>query len=196
MALSDPGSWEYRGEGAANVVLAYQGLESDLTGKVLRIRKVVRSTPGADGSKTGGGYAAGNAPAPGPLLPREERKLWAAWPAVAHATSHADLAQAYVGHVMVPLLGSEIIDPGLPVSLSPSFLEAVATRAAAKRPLSRAAAGPLKFSGDRALLIGDHSLFSTRASSAGQDGFKCPGAAAALQGLRRPQWSRPSSAWS
>ncbi|CAM6084843.1 unnamed protein product [Calypogeia fissa] len=105
--LRDAESWHYRGEGAANIVLAYRGDHPELTGKVLRLRKCLNNDK-----------SVGSAIKSALVLSREEQKVWAEWPDLVSATTIAELNHAYARDVLRPLLGEEHVDPG--VSISPS----------------------------------------------------------------------------
>ncbi|CAM6116201.1 unnamed protein product [Calypogeia fissa] len=67
--LREAESWQYRGEGAANIVLAYRGDDQELPEKVLRLRKCLNNDK-----------SVGNAIKRAPVLTREEQTVWAEWP--------------------------------------------------------------------------------------------------------------------
>ncbi|BBN10612.1 inositol-pentakisphosphate 2-kinase [Marchantia polymorpha subsp. ruderalis] len=142
-------NWHYRGEGAANLVLAYNGSDPALIGKVLRLRKLV----GNAGKLSHGAKET-------PILLPEEQILWAEWPRMAAATSTAELNHAYIGDVLRPLLGDKHVDPGSLVDVSRSFVEALNRNIAHRRPAWRAETGSLILSSGIGLLISDHSSFS------------------------------------
>ncbi|BBN10540.1 inositol-pentakisphosphate 2-kinase [Marchantia polymorpha subsp. ruderalis] len=142
-------NWHYRGEGAANLVLAYHGCDPALIGKVLRLRKLV-------GNAEKISHGAKETPV---LLP-EEQVLWAEWPRMAAATSTAELNHAYIADVLRPLLGDKHVDPGSLVDVSRSFVEALNRNIAHRRPAWRAETGSLMASSGIGLLISDHSSFS------------------------------------
>eukprot|EP00250_Pteridium_aquilinum_P011068 c19817_g1_i1 orf=550-1965(-) len=148
----DAMDWCYRGEGAANIVLAYQGSDPLLVGKVLRLKKIALDAKHLKSSKV--------VCEPGQLvLTEEEQKVWADWPSVATAMSLETLIKAYTRDVMSPLLGSEHVDPGVLVRVSREFLETVACNVHHARPSSRANASQIDILSSSALLISDHSVF-------------------------------------
>ncbi|KAH7276541.1 hypothetical protein KP509_39G011200 [Ceratopteris richardii] len=148
----DVEDWCYRGEGAANIVLAYKGSDPFLVGKVLRIRKKSVDKQLVDKSKV--------ICQPGkPILSEDEQKLWQNWPSVAEARSFESLLQAYARDVMGPLLGPELVDPGIIVYMSTEFLEKIACIVEHERPLSRRAESEIDSHSNSALLISDHSVF-------------------------------------
>lgn len=149
---ADALDWCYRGEGAANIVLAYQGSNPLLVGKVLRLKKISsdskhlkKKTPVSEPGK--------------PVLSKQEQSIWADWPSVAAATSVESLIQAYARDVMSPLLGYELVDPGVLVCVSSEFLETVAHNVHDARPCWRAEASEVDTCSNNALLISDHSVF-------------------------------------
>ncbi|KAG6555800.1 hypothetical protein Mapa_002439 [Marchantia paleacea] len=142
-------NWHYRGEGAANLVLAYHGCDPALIGKVLRLRKYVGNAEKiSHGAKDT------------PILFPEEQVLWAEWPRMAAATSTAELNHAYIRDVLRPLMGDKHVDPGSLVDVSRSFVEALNRNIAHRRPAWRAETGSLIVSSGIGLLISDHSSFS------------------------------------
>jgi hypothetical protein len=50
-----------------------------------------------------------------PVLSKQEQILWAHWPSVASATSIEILVQSYAQNVVRPLLGHELVDPGVTI---------------------------------------------------------------------------------
>ncbi|CAM6091124.1 unnamed protein product [Calypogeia fissa] len=112
--LRDVESWHYRGEGAANIVLAYRGDDPELTGKVLRLRKCLNNDK-----------SVGSAIKSALVLSREEQKVWAEWPDLVSATTIAELNHAYARDVLRPLLGEEHVDAGTLVHIGSSFIEAL-----------------------------------------------------------------------
>ncbi|KAL3682538.1 hypothetical protein R1sor_000560 [Riccia sorocarpa] len=141
-------NWHYRGEGAANVVLAYHGSNPALVGKVLRLQKAVH---GADKVSHGAMKT--------PVLTPEEQLLWAEWPEMITASSSAELNHAYIRDVLLPLLGDTHVDPGRIVFVSGLFVEALNRSITHRRPAWRVAAGSLTMSSGVGLLIDDHSNF-------------------------------------
>jgi inositol-pentakisphosphate 2-kinase len=150
----DAEGWLYRGEGAANIVLAYHGSRPAFIGRVLRIRKV-----SSHDSKPKPSTAAEKAQKP--ILSEDEQKLWREWPAMADATTPAAMAHIYASSIIQPLLGQEHVDAGVLVYLTPEFLETVNHDIAEKRPEWRQKDAHLDLTGGTALLITDHSSFYT-----------------------------------
>ncbi|KAL2611231.1 hypothetical protein R1flu_022923 [Riccia fluitans] len=142
-------NWHYRGEGAANVVLVYDGSNPALVGKVLRLRKTVR---GADKLSHGALKT--------PVLTPEEQVLWAEWPRMIAAASSAELNHTYVRDVLRPLLTDTHVDPGTIVFVSGLFVEALNRNIAHRRPAWRMDSGSLTMSSGIGLLIDDHSIFT------------------------------------
>lgn len=93
--------WDYKGEGAANVIVLYCGTSPDFVGKVLRVKK-------APIKFLKDSHLRNKAP----VLSVEEQSIWSGWKEVVEANSKEILAQAYVQHVIGPLLGSQYVDPG------------------------------------------------------------------------------------
>ncbi|MCO5584630.1 hypothetical protein L7F22_038561 [Adiantum nelumboides] len=152
--VQDAPDWCYRGEGAANIVLAYRGSDPFLVGKVLRLRKIPLDGQHAQEKDTWK-----------PILAEDEQKLWASWPSVSRATTLESLIQAYARDVMSPLLNSEYIDPGILVQVSNEFLEEVSCNVHHARPWARISAAKIDTKSSSALLISDHSVFWPRAGS-------------------------------
>ncbi|RXH91169.1 hypothetical protein DVH24_020192 [Malus domestica] len=141
----DAADWAYRGEGAANLVLAYTGSSPAFIGKVMRLQKAR-----INGSK------ASNSPT---ALTAHELLLWKDVDDIV-ATSNKELAcQLYVKHVMSPLLGSAYVDAGMRVPVSREFLESVEKNVISQRPASRVDATKVDTQSDTVLLMSDHSLF-------------------------------------
>ncbi|TQD96102.1 hypothetical protein C1H46_018245 [Malus baccata] len=141
----DAADWAYRGEGAANLVLAYTGSSPAFIGKVMRLQKAR-----INGSK------ASNSPT---ALTAHELLLWKDVDDIV-ATSNKELAcQLYVKHVMSPLLGSAYVDAGTRVPVSREFLESVEKNVISQRPASRVDATKVDTQSDTVLLMSDHSLF-------------------------------------
>jgi hypothetical protein len=67
--LHDAEGWYYRGECAANIVVAYGGDDPELTGKVLRLRQASK-----------GEKKVPNATESSAILTIEEQNIWADWP--------------------------------------------------------------------------------------------------------------------
>lgn len=144
--------WSYRGEGAANIVLAYNGSNPFFLGKVLRLQKT-------SDSKRSSCMDVSTSEPEHPVLSKVEQILWADWPSVATATTVESLTQAYARHVMCPILGDELVDPGILVLVSSEFLEFVAHNIHDARPSWRADISRVNIWGSTALLISDHSVF-------------------------------------
>ncbi|CAB4296282.1 unnamed protein product [Prunus armeniaca] len=141
----DAGDWIYRGEGAANLVLGYNGSTPAFIGKVMRLQKAP-----VNGSKSM------NSPT---ALTVHERLLWKDTEDIV-ATSNKELAcQLFVKHIMSPLLGSTYVDSGMRVPASKEFLESVEKNIISQRPASRVDAAKVDTQCDSVLLMSDHSLF-------------------------------------
>ncbi|KAA8537591.1 hypothetical protein F0562_027199 [Nyssa sinensis] len=141
----DSGDWIYRGEGAANIVLAYTGSSPTFVGKVLRLQKAPRN-----GSECGDGHSA---------LTIHECLLWKDTKDLVSAPTREIAEQLYVQHVMSPLLGSEYVDAGIRVLVSGEFLGSVENNVLCQRPAWRVDAAKVNTLCDYALLISDHSVF-------------------------------------
>lgn len=184
--IEDAKSWKYRGEGAANLVVCYQGSNGFFAGRVLRIQKEVvklnklQASPpatvgkehsvdlngvdsnkiedcnsgsdkldkrnfsrgtlgdapvsglkgapiGSEGQVLGSTLDADNDSALrnkaiseqepreqiGALLSPLEQEIWAKFRTVALAKSATELTHEYSKHVMGPLLGEALVDPGV-----------------------------------------------------------------------------------
>eukprot|EP00271_Cylindrocystis_brebissonii_P001353 TRINITY_DN11626_c0_g1_i1.p1 TRINITY_DN11626_c0_g1~~TRINITY_DN11626_c0_g1_i1.p1 ORF type:complete len:710 (+),score=106.98 TRINITY_DN11626_c0_g1_i1:42-2171(+) len=174
LEVEDASDFDYRGEGAANVVLAYKGRKDGLVGKVLRLRKVTKKEDSQhllDGKQPaieqqhGNDSAAAESPTP-PVLSEDERVIWRPWPSVAAASSRASVTVGFTRDVVAPLLGEAFVDPGILVALSEGFLAAVDQQIAQRRPAWRVAEGHLSLVAGEAALISDHSVFPNRAGAA------------------------------
>ncbi|KAK2994143.1 hypothetical protein RJ640_020948 [Escallonia rubra] len=147
LEAKDAADWTYRGEGAANIVLAYTGSSPRFVGKVLRIEKVLKNgTINDDGPSA---------------LTRHERLLWNGNLILAPTKKIAELL--YVQHVMSPLLGPDHIDAGNLIPVSREFLESVKSKVLCQRPSWRVDAAKPNVLCDSALLISDHSIFPSGA---------------------------------
>ncbi|KAF9609488.1 hypothetical protein IFM89_016574 [Coptis chinensis] len=138
--------WVYRGEGAANVVLGYNGSSPTFVGKVLRIQK----TPRRKSQST----------AAASVLSTRETILWKDCKEIVSSTSKETVGQLYVLNVMLPLLGSDHVEAGIHVLVSREFLEAVENNILCQRPAWRVDAAKVNILCDSALIISDHSIFS------------------------------------
>ncbi|GAB2272711.1 Inositol-pentakisphosphate 2-kinase [Dionaea muscipula] len=141
----DASDWTYRGEGAANLVLAYTGSSPAFVGKVIRVQKVPR-----DGAR----YENGNS-----VLSKIERLLWEDAGTITTAPTREIAEQLYVQHVMIPLLGSDYVDAGMRVLVSREFLETVERNVLCQRPTWRVNAAKINTCIDSVLLMPDHSVF-------------------------------------
>ncbi|KAH7524122.1 hypothetical protein FEM48_Zijuj06G0085500 [Ziziphus jujuba var. spinosa] len=142
----DAADWVYRGEGGANLVLAYTGSSPAYIGKVIRIRKALRN-----GSLTAKRPAA---------LTMHERRLWKDLEDIVSSPNRELVSQMFVRNVMSPLLGSKYVDAGRRVLVSRQFLESVEKNVICQRPVWRVDAAKVDTSSDSVLLLSDHSLFS------------------------------------
>ncbi|GAB2235543.1 hypothetical protein Droror1_Dr00025971 [Drosera rotundifolia] len=147
----DAGDWSYRGEGAANLVLAYTGSSPAFVGKVIRVPKV---------PKSGEGHANGHS-----VLSKNERLLWEGADSITTAPTKEIAGQLFIQHVMIPLLGSDCIDTGVRVVVSREFLENVEKNVHCQRPSWRADAAKINTSIGSVLLIPDHSVFPSGTNS-------------------------------
>lgn len=150
----DAEGWFYRGEGAANIVLAYHGHRPSFVGRVLRIRKAPKNNNQIETQNQVKKDAK-------PVLSEDEAKLWREWPSMAMATTSASLAHVYARELMQPLLGKEHVDAGLLVFLTTGFLEAINKDVVANQPEWRSKDAKMDMTGGVALLIADHSSFHT-----------------------------------
>ncbi|KAL6216174.1 PREDICTED: inositol-pentakisphosphate 2-kinase-like [Fragaria vesca subsp. vesca] len=142
----DAAEWVYRGEGAANLVMAYSGSSPDFIGKVMRIQKK---------AKRNGLERPGSPPA----LTMHERLLWKDLEDMVTCSNKELASQLYVKHVMSPLLGSHFVDAGMRVQASRDFLETVEKNVNCQRPASRVDAAKVDTECDYVLVMSDHSLF-------------------------------------
>ncbi|XP_050366522.1 inositol-pentakisphosphate 2-kinase-like [Argentina anserina] len=141
----DADDWVYRGEGAANLVLAYSGSSPDFIGKVMRIQKAERN-----GSKRSSSPTA---------LTMHERLLWKDLEDVVSSSNKELASQLYVKHVMSPLLGTKFVDSGMHVPATRELLETVEKNVNFQRPASRVDAAKVDTECDYVLLMSDHSIF-------------------------------------
>ncbi|KFK31811.1 hypothetical protein AALP_AA6G161800 [Arabis alpina] len=152
----DACDWVYRGEGGANLVLAYSGSSSSpsslFVGKVIRIQKARKN------DKANGVFS---------VLTCDEQLLWRENKELISSQNKEVLEQRYVKHVIIPLLGSKHVDAGVRISVSKEFLESVDKKVTKQRPPWRVNAANVDTSHDSALILNDHSLFSQGISSGG-----------------------------
>ncbi|PSS31320.1 Inositol-pentakisphosphate 2-kinase [Actinidia chinensis var. chinensis] len=146
----DAGDWVYRGEGAANLVLAYNGNSPAFVGKVLRIQKAPRNGSPRFGSDSEDGHSS---------LTTDECLLWKETKDLVSAPTRKIAEQLYVQHVITPLLGSGHVDPGIRVLVTREFLESVEKNVLCQRPSWRVDAAKVNTLNNSALLISDHSVF-------------------------------------
>ncbi|KAJ4962394.1 hypothetical protein NE237_022333 [Protea cynaroides] len=139
----DVADWIYRGEGAANLVLAYTGSSPDFV--LLRIQKAPRSSSQCTTDTS--------------VLSTFECLLWKDTNDLVSSTSMEAVQQLYVLYVMRPMLGSEHVDAGVRVLVSRKFLESVENNVLCQRPAWRVNAAKVNTLCDSALLISDHSVF-------------------------------------
>ncbi|KAH0744693.1 hypothetical protein KY290_032686 [Solanum tuberosum] len=137
--------WTYRGEGAVNLVLAYNGTRSDLVGKILRIQKVPRNE-----SECGHDYSG---------LNKQECLLWEEFNEIVSAPTREIAQHYFVQHVMCPLLGSRHVEAGTSIHVTPEFLEAVENNVLQQRPAWRVDATKVNPLCDSVMLMSDLSVF-------------------------------------
>ncbi|XP_024030275.1 inositol-pentakisphosphate 2-kinase isoform X2 [Morus notabilis] len=141
----DAADWAYRGEGAANLVLAYTGSSPAFIGKVLRIQKADRKELESTKSRT--------------ALTLHERLVWKDTEDLVSSTNKEVACQLFVQHVISPLLGSKYVDAGVRIPASREFLETIETNVICQRPALRVDAAKVDTHWDSVLLLSDHSLF-------------------------------------
>ncbi|RDX73590.1 Inositol-pentakisphosphate 2-kinase [Mucuna pruriens] len=144
----DAGVWVYRGEGAANLVLAYTGSSPTFIGKVMRIRKSPRNGSEAMSMRSPSALSA------------HERLLWKDVHELISSSDNEIACQLFVHHVMKPLLGSKYVDAGMLVEVSSEFLELVEKNVICQRPAWRVDNAQVDMQRDSVLLMSDHSLFT------------------------------------
>ncbi|KAH7862943.1 hypothetical protein Vadar_011357 [Vaccinium darrowii] len=142
--------WIYRGEGAANLILAYNGSSPTFVGKVLRIQKAPRN----ESPK----YVCGSENTHS-VLTNDECLLWKETEDLVSAPTREIAEQLFVQHIISPLLGSKHVDAGSRVILSKEFLEVVERNILSQRPSWRVDAAVVNTLCDFALLMSDHSVF-------------------------------------
>lgn len=144
LRAEDSKDWVYKGEGASNIVLSYNGSSSYLLGKVLRIQKVPRGrTKSTNGSS---------------FLSWHEILLWRDIGEIAESTSKEIVDQLFIMNVMGPLLGPKHVDGGIRVIVSKEFLECVGMHILSQRSARRVDISEIDSQCESALLISDHSL--------------------------------------
>ncbi|XWS14544.1 hypothetical protein CRYUN_Cryun35bG0019000 [Craigia yunnanensis] len=141
----DAVDWVFRGEGAANLVLAYTGSSPAFVGKVMRIQKSQRN--GKNGVNGNG------------ALITHERLLWQENEELMASPNREIIEQLYVKHVMSPLLGPKHVDAGMRVLVTKEFLESVEKNVTCHRPAWRVDSSQVNVNRDSVLIISDHSIF-------------------------------------
>lgn len=143
----DAADWSYRGEGAANIVLAYTGSSPSFIGKVMRITKKARngSSPKCDSNQS--------------VLTEEERLLWRNVEELVTSPTKEIAEQIYTQLVMSPLLGSKHVDAGIRVPVTRDFLECVEKNVNKQRPAWRIDVSVVNLERDFVIIMSDHSLF-------------------------------------
>ncbi|GAV88707.1 Ins_P5_2-kin domain-containing protein [Cephalotus follicularis] len=141
----DAVDWDYRNEGAANLVLAYTGSSPAFVGKVMRIQKAARKNENINCSAS--------------YLTTHEKLLWRDNEELLSSPNKEIVEQLYVKHVISPLLGPKHVDPGMRVLVTREFLECVAKNVACQRPRWRVDAAEVDSHRDSVIIMSDHSLF-------------------------------------
>ncbi|GMH13899.1 hypothetical protein Nepgr_015740 [Nepenthes gracilis] len=141
----DASDWTYRGEGAANLVLAYAGSAPAFIGKVIRIQKVPRNGANYENRDT--------------VLSEHECLLWKDYGTIITSPTKEIAELLYVQCVMTPLLGSDYIDAGVQVPVSKEFLETVERNVLCQRPGWRVNDSKINTCINSVLLMSDHSVF-------------------------------------
>ncbi|KAE8713389.1 Inositol-pentakisphosphate 2-kinase [Hibiscus syriacus] len=145
LAQADAVDWVYRGEGAANLVLAYTGSSSAFMGKVMRIQKSQRKGKSRVHENEG--------------LTAQERLLWREYKELLMWPNREIVQQLYVKHVMSPLLGPLHVDAGMRVHVTKEFLLSVEKNVTCRRPACRIDSSQVDVNRDSVLIISDHSVF-------------------------------------
>ncbi|KAK0576442.1 hypothetical protein LWI29_017570 [Acer saccharum] len=146
----DAADWVYRGEGAANLVLAYTGSSPAFVGKVLRLQKAQRNTADVTKTECVNGES---------VLTKHEQLVWRDNKELVSSSSKELLEQLYVQHIMRPLLGPKHVETGMHVLVSREFLESVQKNVICKRPAWRVDAAEVDTHSNSVLLMSDHTLF-------------------------------------
>ncbi|KNA17367.1 hypothetical protein SOVF_080660 isoform B [Spinacia oleracea] len=141
----DASDWSYRGEGAVNLVLAYTGSSPAFSGKIIRVQKVVRNGSIEETERS--------------ALSKHECILWKDAGSIVTSPNREIAEQMYVQCVMIPLLGSEFVDPGVRILVSRGFLESVERNTLSQRPGWRVNAAKVDCYADSVMLMSDHSVF-------------------------------------
>ncbi|KAK7310919.1 hypothetical protein RJT34_08718 [Clitoria ternatea] len=148
LGKKDAAEWIYRGEGAANLVLAYTGSSPSFIGKVMRIRKAPRNGAQSMSMRSPSAMTA------------LERLLWKDFDELISSPDNDIACQLFVHNVMMPLLGSEFVDAGILVQVSREFLELAEKNVICQRPVWRVDSAQVDMDRDSVLLMSDHSLFT------------------------------------
>ncbi|PPD79531.1 hypothetical protein GOBAR_DD23556 [Gossypium barbadense] len=141
----DAVDWVYRGEGAANLVLAYTGSSPSFIGKVMRIQKSQRKGKSRVNENE--------------VLTAHERLLWREYKELMVWPNREIVQQLYVKHVMSPLLGPQHVDAGMRVRVTKEFLLSVEKNVTCRRPACRIDSSQVDVNRDSVLIISDHSVF-------------------------------------
>ncbi|CAN1323354.1 Inositol-pentakisphosphate 2-kinase [Linum perenne] len=142
----DAEDWIYRGEGAANLVLAYSGSSPAFAGKVMRMRKVARN---------GSSKIFKNQP----VLTEHERLMWEETRELVASPNKEAAERHFAQFVMGPLLGPKHVDAGVLVSVSREFHKCVEKKLIGLRPASRVDAAKVDAERDSVVIMSDHTLF-------------------------------------
>ncbi|XVF73787.1 hypothetical protein PTKIN_Ptkin13bG0010100 [Pterospermum kingtungense] len=174
----DAVDWVFRGEGAANLVLAYSGSSPLFVSystflffriwlyylfiylfisefycyfnKMGKVMRILKSPRNAkNGVKANG------------VLTTHERLLWRDNEESTASPNREIVQQLYVKHVMSPLLGQKHVDPGVRVLVTKEFLESVEKNVTCHRPAWRVDSSRVDTNCDSVLIISDHSVFPT-----------------------------------
>ncbi|PKU63152.1 inositol-pentakisphosphate 2-kinase IPK1 isoform X1 [Dendrobium catenatum] len=148
LTSDDAKDWIYKGEGGANLVLGYCGSSPFLVGKVLRVHKVLRSEVQSVIERKR-------------LFSECEQLVWGDIPQLVKSTSKEIAEQVFAVQVMSPLLDSKHIDGGVPIFVTKEFLESVEKNVHTQRPPWRLHATEVDLLSHSALLMSDHSVFSS-----------------------------------
>ncbi|CAL1384160.1 unnamed protein product [Linum trigynum] len=142
----DADDWVYRGEGAANLVLAYSGSSPAFIGKVMRIPKVGRNAPSAVVQNQ-------------PVLTEQERLLWKEAKEMVASQNKDAVERFFTELVMGPLLGPKYVDAGVLVRVSGEFLKCIEEKVTRHRPSLRVDAAKVDVERDYVVIMSDHTVF-------------------------------------
>lgn len=148
---NDAADWIYRGEGAANLVLAYTGSSPAFVGKVMRIPKARRNSKPEE--------SLAQCVIGGSVFGKHEQLVWRDNQELVSSSSKEIMEQMYVEKIMSPLLGPKYIDAGMCIRVAREFLESVQKNVTGQRPAWRVDAADIKIPCDSVLLMSDHTLF-------------------------------------